>query len=149
MQKKKGFIVSIILIIIAIYFALFVMGAFNQHSKPFGLFFKETLQLKCGLTVYSPRENSTVSFPLSVNGYANGCGWTPDENGHIGSFDVVLENGFVIGRYNLEVVGDTTTAPYYFEGTIIPELPQFTKNGIFVFTSVKANTPIISIPVSF
>ncbi len=149
MQKKSGFIVSIILILVAVYFILFIVGAFNQHNRPFGLLFKETLQLKCGLTVYSPKENKTVSFPLSVYGYVNGCGWTPDETGHIGTFDVVTTSGLILGRYNLEVSGDTTSAPYYFEGIITPELPQFTTDGMFIFTSHNATTPSVQIPVSF
>jgi hypothetical protein len=149
MQKNRGMIVGIIIAIIGILIFFSYMGVFRSDERPFNLSLKQALKLPCGLRLYAPKKNATVKFPMTVRGYANGCGWEPTLDGRLGTLDIVGENGVYFGTYALKAQGDISRPPYYFEGVVSPQLPYTATTGNFIFTP---NTPVgkvITIPVTF
>lgn len=148
-MHNRGVVVPVIVGVIAVLFFLSFMGFFRADQRPFGLSLKQALKLPCGLRVYVPKKDSVVSFPLTIRGYANGCGWVPDVENRLGILDVVGDNGVYFGSYVLKAKGDTTRAPYYFDGVISPQIPYVAEKGTFVFTPNVPNGKKVTIPVTF
>lgn len=145
MRDSRGMVVGIIVIILGILVALFMIGFFTEN-RPFGLGnYRSILNLPCGLTVNTPKPDASVSFPLTVGGYANGCGWE-DIDGSVGSIDVLDSNGVVYAHGLLPIVG-TVAKPYYFEISVAPALPAGITAGTIVFNSNSGAAPVL-IPFS-
>lgn len=149
MEKRRGFIASLILIVVAVILCLFLIGAFRPGERPYGISFKQLLHLPCGLRLYGLKKDSVVAFPFTVRGYANGCGWEIDTEGRLGTLDILADNGVYLGSYILQAKGDTRRSPYYFEGIVEPKLPYTVKKGTFVFTPFIQNGKTLVIPVTF
>ncbi len=149
MNHNRGFVVGIILAVIALVMILALMGFFRADGTVYGLSFKETLHLPCGLKVYQPKPKKVVVFPLTVRGYANGCGWIPAPDNRLGILDIVSDDGVYYGSYILRAKGDVSKPPYYFEGTVDPEIPYSAKNGTFIFTPNFPQGKTVKIPVLF
>lgn len=132
MQHNRGIIIGIVLSLIGIFLCLFVVGFFTtQH--PFGLpNFSKVVKLDCGLTIYAPKENKSISFPYKVYGYANGCGWDPVD-GHIGTLSVLTTRGILLQKIYIDPVTIGDGKPYYFESYISVPISFFDETGLFVF----------------
>ncbi len=141
---------AIIAVIVGIVLSLLVIGFFSgQH--PYGMpNYRESLKLACGLTVYAPEEKEAVKFPLTVRGYANGCGWNLS-GGTIGSVEVLGINGIVLYRGTLPKAQSDDDAPVYFERTINIRVPVGHDHGTVVIKNHgKGNSAErVVIPVLF
>ena len=149
-QRNRGVIEWLILSIVAIFMCLLAVGYFTtQH--PFGLpNYKDSLNLACGLTVYAPKKDGEVTFPYTIKGYANGCGWEP-VNGYVGTAEILASNGLVLASVNLPVVNGTDGKPYYFEATIDVPVTFFGDDGMMVFRNLLPgfDAKDVEIPVRF
>jgi hypothetical protein len=148
-MKNRGMVPTLIIAVIAVIIGLSLMGFFRVEQKPYGFSFKQALKLPCGLRIYAPKKDALVTFPFKVYGYANGCGWVPDAENRLGTLDVVGKNGVIYGSYLLRALGDTTKAPYYFEGIITPTVPYTAKEGTFIFTPYAPKGKRVDISVRF
>jgi len=109
-----------------------------------------------GIVVTSIKPNDLVKFPISIEGYLDGKGWSANE-GEIGVVEVFDENGKSIS--NQEVIKTTTDwlkFPTYFKSTVGDrQMMSYIKasTGFVKITSngAKNNEQMksVSIPVRF
>lgn len=120
MHTERG---NILIVILGLALLLFVIGFFRGDASFWGTVgYKKLLNLPCGLTVNHPDlgRGEKVSFPLIVDGYANGCGWDVAD-GSAGTVQIFDSLGHPVTReYTLSVPADSTEAPYYFSANIVP-----------------------------
>lgn len=144
LPKNNGFLVPLVLIIAAILLGLVALGFFNNEPS-YGVFNHRTLLPKqCGLTLYSPKENTLVSNQVTIRGYARGCGWTPDTNGNLGIAFVIDEQGKVVATEKITVTketSDTSNAPYYFELTV-DTTGTFNQKGLLIIENTFTGTAL-------
>ncbi len=135
MQKNRGIIVGVLLSFVAILLSLFVLGFFTT-ARPYGLpNFKEVVKLPCGLTVYNLESGDTVSFPLRITGYANGCGWMPTVGTQVGIVTVVDSFGIIQARVPILTSDIESGKPFYFE-TIIEAGQFFSEEGLVIIDNI-------------
>jgi hypothetical protein len=151
-NTNRGIIPFIILTFLGILVALFAMGYFTEQH-PFGLGnYKKILKLDCGLTLYAPKKDASVSFPYKVYGYGNGCDWEP-VNGVIGTATLLAGNGLIISKVDLPVSAANIAdgKPYYFEATLNPPVSFFSEEGTIIIQNMLPGLQkkYISIPVHF
>ncbi len=107
---------------------------------------------ECGLIIGYPREDqlgATVTTPIRIAGYANGCDWYLKDNS-AGSVQVLDENGQVISQtYLLTIVQHRAFSPAYFDLELFVKPPQ-NKKGILLFTNNNEASPVVKrIPITF
>jgi hypothetical protein len=149
-MHNRGFIGSLIVILLALFLALFAIGFFQSKESGHSLFsFEQVINLDCGLNVYSPKADKKVTFPKRVYGYANGCGWNP-EGSVIGTLDVLDSRGLLIGSFDISQTENDTDQPYFFDIVITVPVPAFEDRGLFIFrNNSSTDQKIVTIPVSF
>src|SRR4051812_36244761 len=76
--SERGNLLVIILCVVALGFLISLFHTDHNFLDTFNL--KSLLRLPCGLTVKHPKYDPSdkAQFPLTVDGYINGCGWQPD-----------------------------------------------------------------------
>jgi hypothetical protein len=128
-------VIGIILVLMLVGF--FKSGSENTITK---VTYKSILRLPCGLTVNEPKDKSKISFPITVKGYINGCGWEAVGNS-AGTAQVFDGNGMPLtSSIPLIVPPDSTGMPYYFEGTIKLLTPPKTDSGSLIIHGSKGLT---------
>lgn len=148
--RNSGHLVAIVAALVGIVLCLVVIGFFTDQ-KPYGMpNYRQSLKLACGLTVYAPEEKETVKFPLTVRGYANGCGWTLSD-GTVGTVEVLGINGIVLYRGTLPKAQNDDDTPIYFERMINIRVPVGHTHGTVVLKNHGKGTSAerVVIPVLF
>lgn len=139
---NKGFFTGVVLIAIAVLLGLVALGFFNNEPS-YGVFNHRTLIPKqCGLTIYSPKEGSVIEDHISISGYARGCGWTPNQNGDLGTAYILDENGKIVQSQKITVQKEestTTNAPYYFEFKVYIT-SAFNQKGLLIIENTFTGT---------
>src|SRR3989338_9894847 len=108
---QKGTIGNVVLIVIGIILSAILVGLVTGKNRLLGTFtngspvVKEENKIECGLTVTSPKDGATVTFPLSIKGYVNGCGWVAQES-IAGVVTLQDENSVIIATEALITDGD-------------------------------------------
>lgn len=149
MKTNEGKIGSIIIIIVGLALCLSVLGFWRKDD--YGLIsYRKTLNLPCGITVYSPKDSDKASMPLRVSGFANGCGWEL-RGGSVGTVEVLAPNGIVLYRGDLPKKQRDNDFPIYFEKDVSFRVPLGYKSGVVVLkNNVRGfNAKIIQIPILF
>ena len=145
MNRERG---NVLIIILGIVLILFVVGFFRSTPSFWGtLNYKTILRLPCGLTVNDPKSNQKASFPLAVDGYLNGCGWSPD-GASGGTAQIFDGRGMPLTTpATLVVPADSTDAPYYFSAQLSLIAAPSSDAG---YVLLRSTTGLLySIPVSF
>lgn len=109
---------------------------------------EDTIDVKCGIIVDSPVENSVTYSPLSVSGYVSGCDWDPVA-GSIGTVSLYDsgEGGQVSSTIPLSVL-TTSGGKTYFSATV--SYPDTTSNlaGYLYFEHVDG-VEAYSLPIKY
>lgn len=147
MNTERG---NVLVIIIGIVFVLFLVGFFRSERAFWDTVnYKKILNLPCGLTVTSPKLNKgqKVTYPLSVEGYLNGCGWQA-KGAVAGTVQIFDSRGqTVTAPKKLMIPSDSTEEPFYFTATLQPQNAPTTDTGSIL---IIANSGLLySIPVTF
>jgi hypothetical protein len=146
----SGRLIAIVAIIVGVILSLLAIGFFSDQH-PYGLpNYRQSLKLPCGLTVYSPKEQTKVKFPLTIYGYANGCGWTLAGDS-VGTVEVLGMNGIVLYRGSLPKQQADDDTPIYFERTISLVIPLGHTRGVVVLKNngIGSASERVVIPVLF
>jgi hypothetical protein len=147
MNRERG---NIVLIIIGVVLMLFIFGFFQSSKSTWGAFnYKGLLHLQCGITYSNPKpvDGVSVVFPLVVNGYVNGCGWTV-AGGSAGTAQVFDAMGQALTKpVTLVVPADSTEAPYNFSANLsLIAAPKTSYGNILL----RSNTGLLSsVPIAF
>lgn len=143
MKNERG---GVLIIVIGIVLILILMGFFRSTPTLIGgINYKKILNLPCGLTLSTPDKEATVSFPLRVQGYVNGCGWE-EISGRVGSVQVFDGYGIALTDEVLLVTGDSEK-PFEFDTTLQLTTPPRTGRGSIVLTGTTGF--IYAQPISF
>jgi len=147
MNGERG---NILIVVVGLALVLFVVGFFRSDAGFWGTVgYKKLMRLPCGVTVNHPEftRGEKVSFPLIVDGYANGCGWEV-QNLRAGTVQVFDTTGHPVTReYNLVVPADSKEAPYYFSANLVPNAAPRTDTGTIL---LRASGGLLhDIPVAF
>lgn len=155
-SHNRGF-VSILLIIVGLLLALALIGFFTQNVKdtydanllspnPTSTITPPVTsssnppptappaQEVCGLIVQTPAANASVSSPLVVQGYANGCGWDV-VNGHLATVQLFSSTNVPVTTavpVSLTTGGASGTAPF-FTTLVYPDTSS-ALSGYLLFT---------------
>ena len=101
----------------------------------------QSQQQSQGIVIQQPLTNEAVKLPITVKGYVNGNGWVAFE-GVAGSVKVLDANNKVISEVTpLQIKGDWTKFPAYFEATVGDRQMMSnlnTETGVLVFESTNA-----------
>ncbi len=147
MHKERGS-ADITIIVVGLIAVLVLVGFFNSDRSFFNTVnYKTLLRLPCGLTVQKLEKNQKISFPFTVTGYVNGCGW---ENGktQLGTVQVFDAKGIPVSAPEpLQRTDDGTDLPIPFTATLTPAAAPTTDTGSIIFTSTKRL--IHAVPVAF
>lgn len=163
-NSQKGFIVPVLLVIIAI--LVIGGGVYVYNNKkvetpilPTGTEVQTTNQNQQqvqGIVIEQPAKNQEVQLPIIVKGYINGNGWSAFE-GVAGSVQVFDANNKAISnRVPLQAIGEWMQPVVHFEATvgdreIMSHLA--TQTGILVFKSEEAKDDSIAkefrLPIKF
>ena len=136
---QKGTIGNVVLIVIGIILSAILVGLVTGKNRLLGTFtngspvVKEETKIECGLTVTSPKDGATVTFPLSIKGYVNGCGWVAQES-IAGVVTLQDENSVIIATEALITDGDWKKLPVAFHTTI--GAPWTTPTGTLNFINI-------------
>ena len=150
-SHNRGVVTFIILTIIAVFLALFVFG-YCTEQHPFGLpNYAQNVTVSCGITVTAPNANEVASFPYTVKGYVNGCGWDPASDGTIGTITLLGSNGLVLVRGTLTVTDPSGGDPYSFAVTLAPPFISTGDLGAIVIDNTQSGFDhhSVQIPIRF
>ncbi len=115
MHKEDG---NILLVVVGVVAILFLIGFFRSAPAFWETVnYKTILRLPCGLTVKHPKfaKDEKAAFPLELDGYVNGCGWTV-EGGIAGTAQVFDGKGLPLTAPTpMTVPGADESSPYYFD----------------------------------
>lgn len=129
---------NILVILIGIACILFLIGFFRSERSFWDTVnYKTALRLPCGLTINAPKADTKekVAFPLSVEGYINGCGWESSGN-RAGTVQVFDDNALpVTAAVPLIIPSDSSEEPFYFSAALMPTAAPRTDAGRIVVTS--------------
>ncbi|MBP6884737.1 MAG: hypothetical protein KBC17_02840 [Candidatus Pacebacteria bacterium] len=146
MNYERGYGHWIVFVIGAI-LVLMMIGFFkaNNQQTLSNVTYKAILRLPCGITVQEPKKGDKVSFPVTVKGYVNGCGWDI-KNSIAGTAQVFDGNGApMTNQIPLNVPTDSKKKPYYFEGTLVLKVAPQTEKGSIIIRGVSNFTHAIEI----
>ncbi len=148
-MHQRGFIIPLILIFFGVIIALVALGFFRSE-KTLGVNYKNLIHVDCGLTVKTPKVHDTVTFPIKVSGYINGCGWLSDGNSG-GTVTLIGTGGALSNAVPLSIAeASTTDLPLYFEAKISPAVVPHDGTGVLFFRNTASPTPeTFQIPVNF
>ncbi len=133
-NDEHGRVIAGCAIIIGIVLILVLIGFFRSSQHPFSLpNYHDTIKLPCGLTLYHPKGGELMTFPYTVTGYANGCGWIVHD-GQIGHA-LVLSNTGIILSDTIIAAGPETSLPVSFEADINAFIPRGMTAGQIVVTN--------------
>ena len=147
MHRERG-ITDYVILFIGFSCVLFLIGFFRADRSFFDkVNFKAALNLSCGLTEMTFKDNEQISFPLEIKGYVNGCGWemTPSSPGSVQIFDA--KGAPVSTSTRLQYDDDGTELPRAFIVDVKAYAPPSTDTGSVIFTSAAGM--IKAVPVSF
>ncbi len=107
-----------------------------------------TKELYCGISVTVPQINSTVSLPVQILGYVNGCGWETYSD-YSARLKILDSDGKLVGRpYLIPKLGASLSPVSSQFGLKIERLPMFESKVIFVFESFGPEKKILILPVN-
>ena len=147
MKNRQRGMADFTAIILALCLGLLLIGFFRSSNEYYSQLNKSALRLSCGLTYKGITENQKITFPLTITGYINGCGWNNigPKGGSVQIFDA---KGMPITPNTEMTIDDKTTQiPLSFTTTLHPNFVPQTENGQLIFQS---NTGFLKIvPVTF
>ncbi len=138
---NRGIILTLILIVIGFVLVLTLIGFFRTGTLDSKLNFtvKSILKEPCGLSIKTPHLHESVTFPLEITGYINGCGWEPRDD-RAGTVVLYSDHGMPLTPpVTLLMPPQAEREPYYFESIINIVPPSGTKEGILIFENNRGN----------
>jgi hypothetical protein len=142
-----------LVVVILISLVVILSGYFKNDRVLWDTFnIKQLLRLPCGVTIDSPKSNTRATFPLTIGGYANGCGWIMDERytsgNSVGTAQVFDDNGLPVTKpFDLVVSNPKSGYPLYFSNKLSLFSPPHTDTGKVLF--ISSTGLLYAVPVSF
>ena len=148
MKKSERGMADKTAIVIGLIFGLVMVGFFRANNGILSkVNYKAALRLPCGLTYGGVSDGDKITFPMSVTGYINGCGWDQNEL-RAGTVQIFDARGFpVTVATDMKFTDNGKDLPLPFISTLRSSYIPHTENGQLVF---RSNSGLIKmVPVNF
>jgi len=148
--SQKGFIAPLLLVI-GLILCLVLIGFFSQNIKHAYEPVNPTVPIPdevivsadtdsptandivCGIIVETPADNQSISSPLVIQGYVNGCGWQASSNGiaYVGLYSA--SGTPLTTEIPVSVLGGGTTTTTSFVTTLVYPDTTSSLSGYLLF----------------